>query len=78
MLDLPVSTMGNGVCGDQQPKRRAVEQRATFTPFQLAELHPIPTSQDREAEYRIAEDQSVDVKSVKVMAVRSAYPQYSP
>jgi hypothetical protein len=38
--------------------RRAAEQQNQLAPFQLIELHSIPASQGRTAEYRIGEDQS--------------------
>jgi len=42
----------------ERPRRcRAAEQRYELAPFQLIELHSVP-SQGRIAEYRISEDQS--------------------
>jgi hypothetical protein len=38
-------------------RRRAAEQRDELAPFQLIELHSVP-SQGRIAEYRIGEEQS--------------------
>jgi hypothetical protein len=35
----------------ERPRDRAAEQHDELTPFQLMELHPIPTSRKRTAEY---------------------------
>jgi hypothetical protein len=42
--------------------RRAAEQRDELAPFQLIELHSVP-SQGRIAGYRIGEDQSGGIRS---------------
>jgi hypothetical protein len=46
--------------------RRAAEQRDELAPFQLIELHPLPASQGRIAGYRIGEDQSGGIGTIKV------------
>src|SRR5262249_50103736 len=43
---------------DRPRSRRAAEQRDELAPFQLIELHSVPTSQGRITGYRIGEDQS--------------------
>ena len=43
---------------------RAAEQRDELASFQLIQLHPILTSQDREAGYRISKDPSGRIEAI--------------
>jgi hypothetical protein len=45
----------------KRPRGGGAEQRDELAPFQLIELHSIPTSQGRIAGYRIGSDQSADI-----------------
>src|SRR5262245_13866525 len=57
----------------ERPRRRAAEQRDEIAPFQLIELHSVP-SRGRIAEYRIGNGQSGGNKAPGIVMAGNAHP----